>query len=190
MITPQGVQMFVGQISLMKFFPNTPGMVNALSTALAQFCADDEKLTWLAKRIVALYAEWPGIREVRAVYCSKFKPLDGINAYSTIYGDGIPSERPALLPPAQLALPPGHVVSVDPGFDAAIQKLAEAKALPPAAKVDSEFTRVLRETVTAPQDRMPLPPPPEPTPQIITQEDVDREVEKLRAERDAKVEKP
>ena len=33
------------------------------------------------------------MREVRAAYCSKFKPDDGFEVYSDVYLDGIPSEK-------------------------------------------------------------------------------------------------
>jgi hypothetical protein len=86
----------MGRIALMKFFPASD--ISARATVmleLIEMCSTDEQVEWLGNRVTALYTEWPGLRELRAVFCSKFKPADGIEVYSadTRFIDGIPSER-------------------------------------------------------------------------------------------------
>jgi hypothetical protein len=62
---------------------------------------DETALDWLIKRVVNLWNKWEGIRELRAVYCSHYRPGDGIESTSAIYTDGVPPDP--LLP--HLALP-------------------------------------------------------------------------------------
>ena len=75
------------------------------------------------------------MREVRAVFCSKFKPADGIDVYSAVYLDGIPSEKesaPAVLPAAPVRqLGAGEPVTVDQQMlELVATTAARAKRLP------------------------------------------------------------
>lgn len=38
------------------------------------------KLNWLRVRVKQAYTEWPSMGEVRAIFCTRFPPADGINA--------------------------------------------------------------------------------------------------------------
>ena len=63
----------------------------------------DEHVRRLVKRALAVFNEWPGPRELRALYCSRWRPADGVEAYSMLYpsdesGGGFP--RDPELPPA------------------------------------------------------------------------------------------
>ncbi len=82
----------VGILSLMKYFPSSEDAQAALMEMLGTMCANEEQVLWLARRVTALYSEWPGTREVRAVFCGKYRPVDGIEAESAIYLEGIPAE--------------------------------------------------------------------------------------------------
>ena len=64
----------------------------------------------------------------------------------------------------------------NPKIAAVVQKLADQKGMPRAIHEPNSFSKLLQETITAPWDRPELPGP---APQIITQADIDREVEKL-----------
>jgi hypothetical protein len=94
----------IGRLALMKFFPASDVVARATVMAeLMEMCANDEQVEWIGKRMSALYTEWPGLRELRAVFCSKFKPRDGIEVNSTDarFIDGIPSERGLSAPESQ-----------------------------------------------------------------------------------------
>lgn len=167
----ESIKNLVNSMAGMKYFPSEPAARLALVELMGELTDDEEKVRWLAKRMRTLYSEWPGEREMRACFCSKFRPKDGIEVHSTVYLDGIPSERETtrqLEAPKLPALPPGHVATADDPMDREIQKLAAAKAMKPA-KVDDRFSKALREIETAPRDRKELPGP---TPQKITQADV------------------
>src|ERR1035437_9823961 len=125
----------------------------------------EDQVEWLVARTVALCNEWPGPVGLRQVFCSKFKPADGIEAGGTsMFPEGPPSEKridPSPLP----ALPPGHVATVDPGYDRAIRLLAAAKSM----------DRVKRVPIQEPPTCTDFKP--------ITQADVDRAVDELHEKR-------
>ena len=179
----------VAELSVLDYFPQEPAARLAIVRLIGDMAVDISQVQWLIRRMTngKLYAKWPGPHEMRACFCSKFPPRDGINVHSSIYVDGIPSERTApkqLAGPELKALPPGHTVTTDPELDTLIVQAAAAKAIPtrplPHTTRSAKFTRDLAELLTAPQDRDPLPGP---TPQIITQADIDRAVAQHRAEK-------
>ena len=83
------------ELAMLKYFPaNNPSVLVALSRLVGEMCRNESEVEWLVNRMTSgLYTEWPGPKEMRACFCSKFPPKDGINAYSEVYLDGIPSER-------------------------------------------------------------------------------------------------
>jgi hypothetical protein len=119
----------VGKLRLLKMNPlSDPGVASALMEKLAAMCPHKEALEWLASRATDLYREWPGILELRALLCSRYKPADGVQTYSSVF-EVIPSEHPAQ-ESAQLALPPAHTASADSALEGMIADLARRKALP------------------------------------------------------------
>ncbi len=96
----------IGKLSLMKFFPSDPAARSALVGIVMSMVTTDAQVEWLVKRALVVFNEWPGPVELRALFCSKWRPADGVEAHSMIYratenGGGFPSETPraeALLP--------------------------------------------------------------------------------------------
>jgi hypothetical protein len=127
MITQEVLLKAVGAIMAMPFFPTGEPLVQAaVAEMLSKMVSGDEELEWLIRRVTALFNAWPGTSEIRAVYCSRYKPKDGIEVFSGMYPEGIPSERPApSLPP----LPPGRLLSADAKLDTAIRNPAEVKTI-------------------------------------------------------------
>lgn len=93
MLNPSIVSRAVDDICLLKFPPSESSRP-ALVRMLAEMCSTDEQVLWLSKRLLQLFKEWPGANEMRAVFCSKFRPRDGVEVHSEAYPDGIPSEKP------------------------------------------------------------------------------------------------
>ena len=86
----------VGQMAVLKFFPSDELARASLIRMLMEMCRCQEEAAWLVNRMTdgSLYNEWPGPYELRAVFCSRFSPLDGKNVVGTAaYPDGIPSEH-------------------------------------------------------------------------------------------------
>jgi hypothetical protein len=164
----ENVTALVASMGGMKFFPSDAEARLALVEMIGEMCESEEQVRWLVKRMRAMYSEWPGEHEMRACFCSRYHSKDGINAFSTVYPDGLPRELPAeevkLLP-----LPAGAVVSADPTLDLAVRALAESKDM--------------NRTKRAPRiPSIPIVPdlPPE---KRITQADVDRAVAELHERR-------
>jgi hypothetical protein len=156
-------------LTLMRFFPADDGARLELAKMVARMATTEAQVEWLVQRSIALYAEWPGAREIRACFCSKFQPADGLSVGSTVYLDGIPSER-KIEAPALVALPPGHVASVDAGLEKDIRLLAAVK----------DLNHIPR--------RVPVQEPPtNPDFKPITQADINRAVDELH-ERGARAE--
>jgi hypothetical protein len=82
----------VDRMSILKYFPTAQVAKEEIADMLVQMIQTDQwgderdKLNWLVKAMRDNVGEWPGPAELRAVYCCKFKPSDGINAYSSLPG--------------------------------------------------------------------------------------------------------
>ena len=98
MLSAKVASLAIESMSLLEFFPQERAWP-AIACLIHDLCSTDEQVRWLAKRVVTLYNEWPGPVEVRAVFCSKYTPRDGIDGYSAIYLDGIPPEKSMLCSP-------------------------------------------------------------------------------------------
>jgi len=137
----------------MRYFPSEPAARLALVELMRDLTDDEEKVRWLVKRMRTLYAEWPGEREMRAAFCSKYKPKDGINAYSSVYQEGIPSERqqsqPQIAGPEVRALPPAREV-LDPQLVDKVKRITPQQARPksqaaPKVVDQADIERAVRE---------------------------------------------
>jgi hypothetical protein len=125
-ITPKAAAAAVSNLALMAFFPGDPDTRVALMNVLMSLVDTKEHLDWLIERALKLYARWPGVAELRALYCSRYPPKDGAEAYSEIYESGFPHESPA----ATYVTPAGAPVSNDATIDAVVRKAAKLKAMP------------------------------------------------------------
>jgi hypothetical protein len=110
----------------MAFFPSDREVRGALVSVLADLVETEEQLDWLVTRALRLYAKWPGVAELRALYCSRFKPRDGVESYSTVYLDGIPPETTP--PPRE----PTAATTTDPELRKNVAELARRRRMPQA----------------------------------------------------------
>lgn len=116
----------------LKFFPSDPDARIGIAEELAVMARDEEQIRWLVGRLPKLFEAWPAMHEVRAVFCSKFQPRDGIEVYSTAYVDGIPAERESL---KQIEVPAlrrltASELTPDPEMAALVSMATKARALP------------------------------------------------------------
>jgi len=77
----------------LQYFPPDPAARYGIADEIVSMAADIGQVEWLVSRAPKLYRDWPGMLEIRAVFCSKFSPADHFDAYSDVYLDGIPSEK-------------------------------------------------------------------------------------------------
>lgn len=134
-MNPKRILEMLAEMAMLKYFPaNNDAVLIGLARLCVEMCNSESEVRWLVDRMTSgLYAEWPGPQEMRAVLCSRYKPKDGINAYSTVYLDGIPASKEQLaISGAEqklLPLPDGHVASRDERIDAGIHVLSRANKL-------------------------------------------------------------
>ena len=94
----------VAILAALKFFPADDGARIAIGDELRSMCNTGDEMVWVCARALRLFSEWPGVQAIRAVYCSKFFPLDrDTRAECPEYPDGVPAE---VVAPAPLLLPP------------------------------------------------------------------------------------
>jgi hypothetical protein len=164
-MNPAVIAELCAELTLLRFFPGDVDGRAGLVLLVGRMCANEDQVRWLVQRTMALCNEWPGPVGLRQILCSKFKPADGISAgCCSIFPDGVPSEK-RIEAPALLALPPGHVATVEPGYDRSIRALAVSKDL------NRVLWPVVQEVPTNPDFKP------------ITQADVDRAVYELREKR-------
>ena len=114
----RNVVKMLAELAALKYFPaGNEAVLLALARLCGDMCENEAQVRWIVDQMTSgIYQEWPGPQELRAVLCNRWRPKDGINAYSTVYPDGLPlsKERRLEIAAAALkALPPGHNVSVD-----------------------------------------------------------------------------
>ena len=85
MITKDEMKAAMLQLSMLKFFPQGEAQ-KAIAMFLAALCGRGDRLIWLVGQIVNHVGEWPGPAEVRGLFCSRFRPADGIEADCTLPG--------------------------------------------------------------------------------------------------------
>ena len=133
-MNPKRIVELLGRLALLKYFPaGNDAVMEALLILVGDMCRTEAEVEWLVKRMTSgIYAEWPGPQEMRACLCSRYRPKDGINAYSTVYPDGLPpskESRLAIGSAPMKALPEGHTMSADAGAEAAVHVLAKTNGL-------------------------------------------------------------
>ena len=91
---------------------------------------DSEELDWLVREAPRRYRQgWPGIEEIRALYCARFRPRDGVVVASTVYEDGI---IPGIMDPPHLIAdgPLGGLISANADDALMVRVLADALPQP------------------------------------------------------------
>jgi hypothetical protein len=97
MIDTQQATRDMARLSVLKFFPSDQTARAEIVLMACKMANTNADIVWLVNRCLELWNEWEGPREMRAVFCSKFRPADGVEAYSQLprFNDGIPSEKSA-----------------------------------------------------------------------------------------------
>jgi hypothetical protein len=69
-----------------EFFPREEATQAAIMRLLAQMCPSREALLWLVSTYVNRIGKWHGPAELRGVLATRYRPSDGIEAYSSLPG--------------------------------------------------------------------------------------------------------
>lgn len=159
-LSPDACTVFAEMMGAMPdFYPRTSGERAPVADEISRMCETTEDALWLVRRMLRLYRKWPGIEEMRLVYCAGRKPLDGLQAIcaSAAYPDGIPSEhdgapQAALPAPERKRLSAGECTAAASVADT-LQDLARATNLkralgPPPIIRPIPVARVSSGTIT------------------------------------------
>jgi hypothetical protein len=90
----------IAQLGMLSFFPTEQHARAGVVALVCEMASDSAQVDWLVRRCLQLWSKWEGPGELRAVFCSKFRPRDGVEVCSLLpqFADGIPSERESIAP--------------------------------------------------------------------------------------------
>lgn len=71
---------------LIRYFPADADTRELIALSLKSFVRSAGELKWLAHLASNVMAEWNGLAELRGLYCTRFRPVDGIEAMTSIRG--------------------------------------------------------------------------------------------------------
>lgn len=74
------LQAAIAHLSMLKFFPSDDFARAAIMQLIERMATAPEQVAWLAKTVVDNYNDWPGPHAMRAVFCTRYKPADGVEA--------------------------------------------------------------------------------------------------------------
>ena len=122
----------------LKFFPGDPDARIGIAEEIVSFASTADQVEWLVKKVSQVYKEWPGILEVRAVFCTRYKPADGVEASLGTTSPAFvalcsePTDDLARLQAPQRLQISGQVeiVTEDTEFNALVKSIAKAKSDP------------------------------------------------------------
>lgn len=76
----------VQRMSVLAFFPAGQAAGVEIVRILASMCATYEQLDWLVSTMIDRVGEWKGPKEMRGLFCTRYRPADGIEAECSIAG--------------------------------------------------------------------------------------------------------
>src|SRR5262249_35970800 len=86
MLTHEQAAQGAARLAVCKGYPNDPIVRAEVADMLMEMVEHPDQLEWLLKTMRDCVGDWPGPRELRAVYSYKFRPLDGNEAWSALPG--------------------------------------------------------------------------------------------------------
>jgi hypothetical protein len=62
---------------MLNYFPGERDARTAIMRIIDAMATTTEQVDWLAAEMVTRFNEWPGPQNLRALFCTRFKPADG-----------------------------------------------------------------------------------------------------------------
>jgi len=152
-------------LSALPYFPSDPIAQTEIANQIRLMCKTDDQAQWLVQRTFELWSKWEGPRELRAIFCARFKPQDGVEVMrSAVFEDGIvPAEKPLpvwhmpVVPGAEKLLPQTRPQLIEQSNTAALVPTSDFDQLPELSrkqwKQQNQFAKQLEAVITAPEDR-------------------------------------
>ncbi len=158
-------------LEILEFYPSDPAKRLLILGEVCEMAHEDDQVRWLVRRARRVFGgRWPGSEELRACFCHRYKPRDGVEAVSAIYPDGFPPD-PEVPPRKQIGpAPRAQIASGETVTELLdISKLPVTPMLPlrPARplKGETDLQGLLRAVDEAKQ--APVKKPPRPTQEEI-----------------------
>ncbi len=86
MISNEQASSAVVRMSVLKFFPADDYVRLEIARVLLRMVSCTADLEFLVREMIDKVREWPGPYEMRAIFCTKRRPADGVEAWSSISG--------------------------------------------------------------------------------------------------------
>jgi hypothetical protein len=78
--TIEDIERATDQMAVLQFWPSDPQARKGVMMLLSRMVATRSQLAWLVETMVDRVGTWYGPVELRGVYCTRFRPADGIEA--------------------------------------------------------------------------------------------------------------
>lgn len=151
----------LAQFSMLRYFPADEMAHESIVLLLRRLCGTRERLMWLISRMVDHVGYWPGPAEVRGLFCTRFRPADGVEADCTLPGytaaDGEATTERATVK----ALPKAEAVKLleglrDPEMERRLleKQIAQLQAKVRAAVGKPEVVKALKDRIAAYQKQI------------------------------------
>lgn len=111
----------VEKLGALRYFPPAEGAHRAVMELLYRMVETPDQLDWLVVTMIDRVGEWKGTAELRGVYCTRFKPLDGV--------EGVCGETPGFTATELEMAQPRGPLALPGGLGDGVKKLAEGKKL-------------------------------------------------------------
>lgn len=72
--------------ALIPFFPRDTNAQDYILAALRKMIATEEQLRWLTETAINSIQKWEGLPQLRGLFCSHFRPADGIEMECSVPG--------------------------------------------------------------------------------------------------------
>lgn len=76
----------VAKLGALTYFPSDPGARQALMELLGRMVSTPEQLDWLVRTLVDRVGTYPGPAEIRGLFCTRFRPKDGVEVNCSLSG--------------------------------------------------------------------------------------------------------
>lgn len=68
----------VAAFGMLRFFPSDEITRATLAELIERMANKPHEIQWLVQKVLANYDEWPGPQHLRAIFCTRYRPADGI----------------------------------------------------------------------------------------------------------------
>lgn len=84
--TEQDLQNAVEVLGALRFFPSDSGSRIGIKHVLRSMVGEEKQLDWLINTMLNQVGEWRGTVDLRGIYCTRFKPAEGLEATTSTAG--------------------------------------------------------------------------------------------------------